>query len=466
MVLDIALQSDVPAYAPSLWMSSPMRLSLWLALLFVVVSFVSLSATYLVVRDAQDKEIRVSLLQDMAGFRAAPSSSALAALVTAQAQETDPERRLLSYLLSSGRIAGNAAIVQEAEGYQAIALGDHAIAINGEYISLTEVINNGLLTVALTAKPLEDLRRIFLRVFLFSLLPTCVIALGTGFLLARRASGHLVAIEQTLTSLTKGDLSARVQMPDGPKDDLNRIGTSVNRMARVQQKSIAALTQISTDIAHDLKSPIQRVAVLLAQLREIDNLPGGAAELADRASEETESIVKTFQSLLQIAQVEGGSSNLNLAPLDLGKLAATFAEIYAPVAEEDGRQFVLKVPDAPVWVRGDTTLLGQLLANLIENALRHTPSGTEICVHVVATANTAILSVTDQGPGIPEDERQNVLRRLYRLETSRTTPGNGLGLCLVAAIAEFHAAELSLTSVNPGLNISVSFNISDAPTSV
>ncbi|MEP2031248.1 MAG: HAMP domain-containing sensor histidine kinase [Paracoccaceae bacterium] len=443
-----------------------MRLSIWLALLFVVVSFISLSATYLVVRDAQEQEIRVSLLQDMAGFRAAPTSAALAALVTAQAEETDPERRLLSYLLPSGRIAGNAAIVQEAEGYRAIALGDRALALSGKYISLTEVINNGLLTVALTAEPLENLRRIFTRVFLFSLLPTCLIAIGIGFLLARRASTHLVAIEQTLSSLTQGDLSARVQMPDDLNGDLGRIGTSVNRMARVQQKSTAALTQISTDIAHDLKSPIQRVAVLLAQIREAKDLPEQAIELADQASAETESIVKTFQSLLQIAQVEGGTSNLDLAPLDLGALASTFAEIYAPVAEEDARQLVVNAPEEPVWVKGDATLLGQLLANLIENALRHTEPGIEICVNITTTTKTATLSVEDRGAGIPEEERQNVLRRLYRLEASRTTPGSGLGLSLVAAIAEFHDADLTLTSAKPGLKVNVCFDRIDAPSSV
>lgn len=440
-----------------------MRLSLWLALMFVFVSFVSLGATYLVVRDAQEQEIHASLLQDMAGFRAAPSSAALAALVTAQAQETDPKRHLISYRLPSGRIAGNAAIVHQARGYRVIALGDHAIATNSSYISLSEPIKNGWMTIAMSAEPLDDLRRVFLRVLLFSLLPTCLIALGTGLFLARRASGHLVAIEQTLTGLTKGDLSARVQMSGRTEGDLNRIGASVNRMARVQQKSIAALTQISTDIAHDLKSPIQRVAVLLTQLRETEELPVQAAELADRAREETESIVKTFQSLLHIAQVEGGSSNLDLGPVDLAKLAATFVEIYLPVAEEDGRLLALRTPDQPVWVRGDSTLLGQLLANLIENALRHTPPGTQIDVEVSVDLANATLSVKDQGPGIPESERQNVLRRLYRLEASRTTSGSGLGLSLVSAIGEFHNAELLLGSADPGLTVRISFDRVDAP---
>lgn len=434
-----------------------MRLSLWLALLFGVVSLLSLSATYYVVSGAQENAIRVSLVQDMAGFRAAPSALALARLVRAETAETDPNRRLLSYRLPTGVIAGNAAVTQDAEGFQAVILGVSSGQVTGTFISLTELINGGLMTVALTAQPLEGLRKIFLRVFLFSLLPTCIAALSGGFFLARRASKHLTLIENTLVHLTSGDLSARVA-DSGTTSDLSRIGARVNRMAEAQEKSMSALKQISADIAHDLKSPIQRVAVLLSDLRDTDDLPAEAANLAKRAGDEIQSIVNTFQSLLQIAQVEGGSPRAGFAPVDLGELAATFVDIYQPAAEEQGRQLCLITADTPVMISGDKTLLGQMLANLIENALRHTPTGTDIQVIVASEAKTARLSVQDQGPGIPADQRQNVLRRLCRLETSRTTPGSGLGLSLVAAIADLHDADLTLHSADPGLIAEIVFS--------
>lgn len=434
-----------------------MRLSLWLALLFVIVSSLSLSATYFASREAQEDALEVSLVQDMAVYRATPSVTALASLVRAEAKETDPTRRLLSYRLPSGVIAGNAAIVQNAEGFRIFVLGMPSDAVTGHFISLTEVINGGLMTVAVTAEPLENLRKTFLLIFLFSLLPTCIAALSGGLFLARRDSKHLSQIENTLVQLTSGELNARVSNDSARQNDLGRIGAQVNRMAEAQEKSISALQQISADIAHDLKSPIQRVAVLLSDLSKTDNLPDKAVELAERATEETQGIVRVFQSLLQIAQVEGGSPRSGFVPIDLCTLAETFADIYQPTAEEQGRKLVLQIPDMPVMISGDKTLLGQLLANLIENALRHTPEGTDITVTVSKKATKIRLSVTDSGPGIPPDQHQNVLRRLYRLEASRTTAGSGLGLSLVAAIADLHGAELLLRNVDPGLKVELRF---------
>ncbi|MBL4768176.1 MAG: HAMP domain-containing histidine kinase [Rhodobacteraceae bacterium] len=434
-----------------------MRLSLWLAFLFVIVSSLSLSATYFVARETQEDAIEESLVQVMAGYRATPSVAALAAVVRAETRETDPTRRLLSYRLPSGVIAGNAAIVQDAEGFSAVISGVSPGEVKGDYISLTRLINGGLMTVALTAQPLENLRKTYLLVFLFSLLPTCIAALSGGFFLARRDSKHLVTIESTLALLTSGELGARVDTGNSRQNDLSRIGAQVNRMADAQEKSMSALQQISADIAHDLKSPIQRVSVLLSDLSKTDDLPQEAVDLAERASDETQGIVRVFQSLLQIAQVEGGSPRAGFALVDLGELAATFVDIYQPAAEEQGRQLVLHIPDTPANISGDKTLLGQLLANLIENALRHTPVGTNITVCVAKDADKIHMSVADNGAGIPVDQHQNVLRRLYRLEASRTTPGSGLGLSLVAAIADLHEAELVLLSANPGLKVDLTF---------
>jgi signal transduction histidine kinase len=453
----IALQANPQIRPPGLWRSSPVRLSLWLALLFVIVSSLSLGATYFVSHDAQENALEDNLAQDMALYRATPSVVALASLVRAEARDTDPTRRLVSYRLPSGRVEGNAAIVQDAEGFHFVVLGTQNEAVTGQFISLTEVINGGLMTVAMSAQPLENTRKTFLLIFLFSLLPTCVAALSGGLFLARRDSKHLSQIEQTLVQLTSGDLTARVGNGTARQNDLARIGAQVNRMAEAQEKSISALQQISADIAHDLKSPIQRVAVLLSDLSKTDELPAKAVDLAERATEETEGIVRVFQSLLQIAQVEGGSPRAGFAPVDLCDLAETFADIYQPTAEEQGRMLELHIPDNPVMITGDKTLLGQLLANLIENALRHTPEGTDIIVSVSKDAK-AHLSVTDHGPGIPNDQHQNVLRRLYRLEASRTTAGSGLGLSLVSAIADLHGAELALRSANPGLKVELTFD--------
>lgn len=434
-----------------------MRQALWLLLLFLVTSSFSLGITYYVARDSQERAIEDTLVQDMVGFRATPSAAALAVLVNAQTSQTDPQRRLLSYQRPGGRVvAGNASITQQSAGLRLVVLGANPTPVQGPFMLLSEQIHGGLLTLAQSAKPLQELRDTFLRVFLFSLLPTVAIALFGGVLLARRSARTLSDLDRVLSRLTSGDLSARARKSMGPRDDLGRIGDSVNRMAQAQEQSMVALKQVSADIAHDLKSPIQRVAVQLEQLHHIKDLPPQARSIATEAVAETASIVETFQSLLQIAQLEGGSPRTRFQPVDLSALARTFVEIYQPSAEEQGRQLSLSSPAEPVLVSGDKALLGQLLANLVENALRHTPKGSDISVLVKAGIQPE-LAVRDHGPGIIEAEQKNVLRRLYRLEQSRTTPGSGLGLSLVQAIADLHGAEISLHNADPGLQASVQF---------
>ena len=459
MVRGIALQADPASRLKRLLNSSPMRQSLWLSLLFLLVSAISLSVSYYVARHSQEQALQDSLIQDMIGYRATPSATALVRLVQAEMSQTDARRRLISYRHLGGQVvAGNAAITQQQEGFGLVVLGENPTPVHGSFLLLSERVHGGLLTIALSAEPLHELRETFVGVFLFSLLPTVGIALLGGMFLARRSARSLRALDAVLSRLTSGDLGARVQAERMAQADLGRIGSSINRMAEAQEKSTAALKQVSADIAHDLKSPIQRVAVQLEHLRQIDALPPQAQQIADQAVVETSSIVDTFQSLLQIAQLEGGSPRGRFAPVDLRALVSTFVEIYEPVAEEEGRRLNLDLPGDPVTVPGDKALLGQLLANLIENALRHTPPGSDISVSLTAGVSP-ILTVRDFGPGIAEAEQINVLRRLYRLEQSRTTPGSGLGLSLVQAIAELHEAPLDLSNADPGLRVTLEFGV-------
>jgi len=254
--------------------------------------------------------------------------------------------------------------------------------------------------------------------------------------------------------MTGGNLEARVTGLDGAPDDIADIGRAVNRMAAAQAATVASLRQVSADIAHDLKTPIQRVSVQLSRLEEA-GLSGEQAEIAARARQETSSIVKTFQSLLQIAQIEGGRIEEQFSRFDLGDVVAGIVDVFEPTAEESGHNLVL-VREGPAFVTGERQLLGQVTTNLIENALRHAPPGSRIEV-AVGAGPKPFLRVSDDGPGIPEDERDNVLKRHYRLERSRTTEGSGLGLALVSAIADLHKAELKLGDAEPGLTVTLTF---------
>ena len=217
---------------------------------------------------------------------------------------------------------------------------------------------------------------LFLYILLLSVLPTTAIALAAGLIISRRSGRRIEAVGQTLKQLTHGDLSARVKNTAGREDDLSSIAEQVDRMAAAQQSSVNALRQVSADIAHDLKTPIQRVAVLLNRARELPNLPDKLETILDEAGQETTGIVATFQSLLQIAQIEGGSPKNRFQPVDLGALAATFVEVYEPSADESNHRIESDLPgQGTAIVSGEKGLLGQVLANLIENALRHTPTG-------------------------------------------------------------------------------------------
>ncbi|MFT6676691.1 MAG: signal transduction histidine kinase [Sulfitobacter sp.] len=441
-----------------LWRSTPLRLAVALVILFAFVSLISLGASYLVIRDSFNQTMETDLQQELAGFQAAPSATAVARLITAEAAVTKPERRILSYLAADGRHFGNGIVAQSGKGFRVISLPDGQDLSEQPYLALTSELYGGQLTIANSRSQIEDLGELFLNILLLSLLPTTGFALAAGLVIARRSGRRIEAIGGTLERLTEGDLSARVSKMQGHADDLSIIAAQVDRMASAQQSSVNALRQVSADIAHDLKTPIQRVSVLLNRAREMSGLPDDLETLLDEAGQETAGIVATFQSLLQIAQIEGGSPRNRFKPVDLGALVATFVEVYEPSADETGHRLQTEITGtSPCIVSGEKGLLGQVLANLIENALRHTPKGSAIKVAVGLVDGRVQLSVCDSGPGIPPQERQNVLRRLYRLESSRTTTGNGLGLSLVAVIGDLHNAELELDSNDPGLVVRLTF---------
>lgn len=443
----------------SLLRSMPLRLALGLVMLFSVVSLFSLAANYFVTQRSFDQAMRDDLKQDMAGFRAAPSATALAILVEAEARETDPERVVLSYLAPNRRHFGNAVVGRDADGYHIVSVEQDGPQVEGRFLALTASLHGGQLTIARSRAEIDTLRGVFLNILGLSLLPTILIALSGGLYLARRSARHVTIVGRTLDRLTSGELEARVGLTKNWSDDLAQIGTKIDQMARAQEASVAALRQVSSDIAHDLKTPIQRVAVHLDELSQCRDLKGPSRDLVDSARGELDGIVSVFHSLLQIAQIEAGTPGSHFAPVDLSDVVKTCVELYEPTASETCHALVADIsPGVIPLVKGERNLLLQMLANLIENALRHTPAQTRISVSLRADGTTVTLCVADTGPGIPQSEIENVLQRLYRLDQSRTTPGSGLGLSFVSVVATLHDAQLELSDNAPGLRVNIVFS--------
>lgn len=447
-----------------LFRSTPVRQALGIVALMAVISVSTTGVAYLRIREGLEEALLAALDQSVASFSTARTAEELRAQVAAEAAVTDPELRVIVLIPADSPMLGNAAAQMGSGQPQLSPVSDDRPLSDHGYEFRVISDERGTLIVGESREAIDEMGEVFAFLIGLSVVPTLILSLAAALVVASRSARRVVRIEDTLAQLTKGDLEARVAESPARQDDLARIAGGLDRMAQAQEQSVAALKQVSADIAHDLKTPIQRIAVLIADLRDRAVDGSAEAELADRAVAEADRAVGVFQSLLQIAQIEGGGPKARFLPLDLVAVVATFADIYGPVAEDSGHKLMVDVPSGrPVLVQGDKDLLGRVVANLIENALRHTPAGSTIRLVLAEAGDKVTLSVADNGPGIPQAERALVLRRLYRLERSRTTPGNGLGLALVAAVADLHDAILTLSDAVPGLSVSLTFAKSTSP---
>ena len=442
---------------PTRTVSTPLRLTGILIAVFVAVLLISFAASYLVIRNSFDDTLRDQVQARMADYLALPGAQDRSERLQAESASADPGLILVDYRPATGPRVSNVESLPVVNGFAVLSETEiKGEDIDDSYLALGVAVDGGHLTLALTRAQMVDMGEIFLTVLLISLLPTLAIASGLGWVFARRARNRIDRIGAALLDLQGGDLSARVPLDPADRDDLAAIGRAVNAMAGAQEAAMSALRQTTTDIAHDLKTPIQRVAVTLDRLARRTTLAPGQREFVEQAQAETDHIAKTFDALLRIAQIEGGALRKRFKPVDLQALAGDMVEMFAASAEESGHVLTLSAT-SPCMVPGDRELLGQVLANLIENCLRHVPQGGKIAVSLTQSNGHAVLEVADDGPGIPKAERGNVLRRLYRLETSRSTPGNGLGLSMVAAICDLHGATLHLGDNAPGLRVTITF---------
>jgi signal transduction histidine kinase len=290
-----------------------------------------------------------------------------------------------------------------------------------------------------------------------------LIALGAGLagggVMSRNLLRRVEQVNRTSERVMAGNLSQRVPL-HGTGDEFDQLAANLNRMLEQIERLMTAMREVTDDVAHDLKTPLSRLRTRLERALA-DPLGGSGQRDAIRAAiDEADRLLSTFNALLSIAELESGAGINKTEPLDLSELARAAAELYEPVAEENG--FTLRLTTLPgVHIRGNRHLLSQALANLLDNALKYAGGG-EIEIGVCARQPLAVLEVADHGPGIPEADRETVLNRFVRLEPSRTTPGNGLGLSLVRAIARRHGGAVVLHDNRPGLRVRIELPLLEA----
>jgi signal transduction histidine kinase len=282
-----------------------------------------------------------------------------------------------------------------------------------------------------------------------------VLGIGGGLLLSAAFLRRVDMITRTADAIIDGDLSRRIERT-GSGDDFDHLSATLNVMLDRIAGLMENLRQVSNDIAHDLRTPLTRLRQDLEEAQKRDLTAAGLKGVIESAVAEADVLLETFSALLRIAQIEAGTRRSAFRPVDLSDVVRTVADAYAPSVEESGRTLKTEIADA-VQVNGDRGLLSQLFVNLVENALHHTLPGTAITFQLSRGPAGVVAEVTDTGPGIPPGERAKVLRRFYRLERSRTTPGSGLGLSTVAAIVELHHAAIELKDNAPGLRVVIRF---------
>jgi signal transduction histidine kinase len=327
-------------------------------------------------------------------------------------------------------------------------------------------------TTLIVARDLED-QQAFIRTLQISLSVGLVGLTALAFAGAAAARRHFAsrvdAVTSTARSIMTGALNQRIPLA-GTDDEIDRLSTSLNDMLARNAQLMSSLREVSDNIAHDLKTPLNRLRNRAeAALRDP---AGGPAyrEGLEATIEEADGLIRTFNALLLIARLEASAVADSMTVLDPALVIADVAELYQPVAEEQGRTLRVDAPSG--WrVKANRHLLGQVLSNLVENAIKYgTPNGTRerdnsITVSLSAVGDHLQLTVADHGPGIREADHERALKRFVRLEESRTQPGTGLGLSLVAAVARLHGGTIHFEDNHPGLRVILSVPMLSAPPS-
>lgn len=299
----------------------------------------------------------------------------------------------------------------------------------------------------------SELRSLIGETLVGALILSTLLAILGGVIMSRNLLRRIDAINRGSHAILAGDLKRRMPVRDSD-DEFDQLARNLNDMLDRIEQLMAGMRNVGNDIAHDLRSPISRLRSRL----EVTLLKAQDAETYRTTLEESvaeiENILATFNAILNISLAESGALRDDFEDLELGHLVADVTELYAPLAEESGSP--LEVETAPdLMVRGNRHLLSQALANLLDNAVKYGAGQGAIRIAATKTAGGIKITVADHGPGIPAEQRGEVLKRFVRLEGSRSAPGSGLGLALVAAVAHLHGWELHLEDNEPGLRVTL-----------
>lgn len=444
-----------------LFNTAAFRLALSYASLFALSSAILFGIVYWAIQEFESEQIRKSIAAEVGSLELSEKIERRDALATevAERASSHTQRRFLYALTDAAGvlIAGDLTNPPALLGWQYVP-ENASVLPDGDkpgvlYILGKQLDNGQRLFVAQSSESLEELRETVANTFLLSSGITVALAILGGLAVSALFVRRIERLNQTARNVMNGAISERMPVT-GRKDEFDQLSHNLNQMLARIESLVGNLKRVSSDIAHDMRTPLTHLRQGLEQSKTQARTVGEYEAVVDHSMADIDDILRTFSAIMRLSEVESGGQQANFAEFDLSALMRKMFETFAPVAEDEGYAFTCAIKPA-ITIRGDAAMLTQMLANLCENALRHTPPGTTIELAISSDKNAVILSVADNGPGVPEAERERVFRPFYRLDQSRTTSGSGLGLALVKAIAGLHGGTVEITGASPGSRFEV-----------
>jgi signal transduction histidine kinase len=319
----------------------------------------------------------------------------------------------------------------------------------------TTLPDGSRLLIAQSVRQAEDLQEFILSTMGLILLVIVGLTLLLGWRMGRLMLERVDQINDTAHHILRGDLSRRIAI-SGRDDEFDELAAHLNHMLIHIEQLVKGMREVTDNVAHDLRRPLSRLRsrleVTLLEEREQQDYRCAIKG----AVKDVECMIHTFNALLEIAQAEAGSYRGDWTDIDLSTLAGDIGALYKDLAEGQGQQLQLELQPG-IYIQGNRHLIGVAISNLLENALSYAGASARIKLQLRQEHRYVVLTVSDSGPGIPVEQQQRVLQRFVRLDSARNASGNGLGLSLVAAVAQLHGAVLKLADNSPGLRVVISF---------
>lgn len=444
----------------SLPRAAALRGALWITLIALIATSLALTVQYVQTVRLLETRVQAAVDDEAAGLVERYRSEGPSAVAQAVSRAVGrPRLTEFIYLLAdaSGKpLIGNLASWPneiDGPGYRSF---DTQIASAGGSVVERRVAARTVLLgyeYRLLVGSLSDDRQLlrdrYLEALIWSLLATSAIGLLFGFWYSRRGLAFLDAASAAGDRFKAGHLDERLPVT-GRGDEYDRLAATLNHGFAEIERLVDSLRTATDALAHDLKTPLTRIRARV----ELAALQGTSSDMSDDLRHDLDALLRTIDDTLRLAQAEATMSS-EFSPVDLGLIVKEAGELFEPVAEDRGVALTIDV--APATIMGARSLLGQLVVNLIDNAIKYTPSGGSVAVELTAQQGGFQLVVSDTGPGIAPDQRERALARFVRLDASRNSEGSGLGLSIAAVATRIHGASMSLADNRPGLIVTVRF---------